>query len=330
MGKVITAMLVAIFPILAQYLGGLILIILQFITDIIHGVCMFLVEALTNVFIINTDMLSGKDKIMTSLVNDFGKPFTALGISALFLIASWHVFKGFFSFLGLGTEEEEAWKIGLKCILYGVLVYESRGLCYYILKIFETVINDLQLTKFNVTWINDYGKNFTTFLNGNVDSEVILNTVGEAYLGGANQVLNIIISIMMLGFFIATDLKLLAIAVDLGEKYVRTAFLIIIAPLSIACGVTKATNQIFSAWVKTFTGLLISVFIKYFLLKVYSESMQKILYTYDGGNMIKSAVVIIALVSLIEQSDELSRQLGFQAGKIMGAPSEALAKVLRK
>ena len=326
---IITVIIVALWPIIAQYIGGIILTIFQFATDIVHGVCMFLVEALTKQFIVSADMLNGEDKIMTSIINDFGSPFKTLARSVLILVVAWHIFKGFFSFLGLGTEEEEAWKIGLKFMLYGFLIYESRTICYLILDFFGSLVSDLNLTTFNVTWLNEYGENFKTFLNDSVKGENFLDTVKNAYIDSFPQTINMVVTIIMFGFLLATDVKLLGIAVDLGEKYVRTAFLVIIAPISIACGVTKATSQIFNAWVKSFTGLLVAIFIKYFLIKVFSESMQKILYVYDGGNMIKGAVIIIVFVSLIEQADDLVKQLGFQAGRMMEAPSETLASMLK-
>ena len=135
MEKIIVAILTWVGDAIQSIFG----MIVAFWTSIISGVMIYITRAFLLLFEINDNAFFGEGNtdIIPKMIRDFTPKFRTVAFSVLILIATWHIFKGFFSFLGLGTEPEEAWKIGLKCIMFGILLTFSNSICSIGLQVFD-------------------------------------------------------------------------------------------------------------------------------------------------------------------------------------------------
>lgn len=302
-------------------------LILKLLITVCHEGLMYLANKMLPLFKIDADILS-TTHVVGKIISTYGSAFRVIGFSVLILIATWQIFKGFFSFMDLSTGPEEAWKIGIKCILFGILVLESKELCRLILKIFDAFMEG-----FNIDAALNFhmGEQFTSNINyvKNYFSRD-LGTVIKSILV-SEHALSIIVLVVQAYFLLLFDIKLIGIAIDFSEKYIKIAIFIMVAPLSFACGVAKATSQIFNAWIKAFTGLLASVAMKYALLALLTHMVNESMFAVasDLGGVIKNAIIMLAMISLVNASDNLVSELGFEPGKQTAGVSGMLAAPIK-
>lgn len=316
-----------------KYIGdglkGILAIFMGIVTTILSSIMIYLAKAFMVMFEIKQDAFfapKGTEKldIIQSMIQDFTPKFQAVAFAVLILVATWHVFKGFFSFLGLGTEPEEAWKIGLKCILFGILLLYSKDICKFGLYIFDQFkdLTGFDPVDFNVDVIGTFTSGVDGLFDDPQNFDEGLGNIADA--GGM-----ILIDILKLVFLIIFTFILIGVGIDMSGKYLKIAILIIIAPVSFACGVTKATNQIFTSWVKSAIGTLMSVFIKYFLMGAF---FSKVLTIGMSGSTSKESmsnlIIMLCYVSLIKQSDNLVNELGFAAGMTPAGASGMIGQVI--
>ena len=88
-----------------------------------------LIQELMGTFTMSTAMFheNSKDMISMLLIYCYER-VRIIGFAVLMLIALWQVFKSFFAYAGY-SQPEESWKIGLKLMLYGILVLYSKEIC---------------------------------------------------------------------------------------------------------------------------------------------------------------------------------------------------------
>ena len=331
---IVGGLLLASINMISQVLLLIIESLLNLLVGAVHSLLMFFVKETMSMFKISVDIFS--DPIMGELISTYGSALRALGLSILVLIASWQIFKGFFSFM-LGNEGEEAWKIGLKCILFGFLVLESEEICRLVLRLFDAFMAGFDIdTALKMDRILDSvnaNMAFAESLSQDTSFMGVLTDMLRIVFStqALTQIINIIILLIQAGFLLLFDIKLIGIAIDLSEKYIKAVILIIVSPLSIACGVAKATSQIFSAWVKSFSGLLASVAMKYVLLALFTYTVNKGIFSANTlSETIKSSIIMIGIASLIKQSDSLVNELGFSAGAATKGASGVLGAPLMK
>ena len=313
--QVISVILKFIIPLMTSIID----IIITFIFTIVHAGCVFVIKNVMGLFMITEkSIFDDKADVVPLMINTYLPNFRSMAISIIALIVAWNLFKTFFEYAGLSSEAEEPWKIGIKIMIFAALVWESKNICRYSIRLFEKLMDVIEIKEFSFTWLDSLKNRFESFDLGAYAGAILQ----EALLSKVPQL------IMFLSLLII-DLKLISVVIDLAEKYIRVGFLIIISPLSMACCVAKSTSQIFTAWVKLFSGTLASVFIKYFLIKILLVNSGTILMN-TRYNVLRSAIILIAFTSLIQQSDELIKELGFQAGRTIGRGTGVVSGLIGK
>ena len=312
----ISGFFATIFRFIGDIFSSLFTTFWKFIVSIISAGMIYVAKLFLQLFEIKTDAYFGGEGIVAKLVSTYTPSFRAIGLSVLILIATWHIFKGFFSFLGLGTEPEEAWKIGLKCIMFGILLIYSGYICRLGLSVFDKFveISGFSPDGFSINVIDIFRGEFSGMFNADNtwSTDESFKHMLNGIVGGFTYIFIFdMIQLMLLCIFC---LQIIGVAIDLAGKYLKIGILIIIAPVSFACGVTKATNQIFSAWVKTYIGALVSVFIKYFFMGVFIKILPEAMGGATFKEQVKSLILFICFMSLLKQSDSLVNELGFAAG----------------
>lgn len=208
-------------------------------------------------FMINDNMLSLKEtEMMGLLLNYCYQKMQLIAILVIMLIASWQLFKTFFAYFGQ-TATEEGWKIGLKVIVYGLLIFKAKDICLIAIRMFNEVAQEIGGIALTIEEAKVIGEN-------EIAKSVTRNGMKDAILSIYNILENTEFSkletygeLAKFCIIIAIDFKLLKMAIDMAEKYMNVMLMIVISPIAFACGVAKSTNRFFSKWVNFFiSGIL--------------------------------------------------------------------------
>lgn len=306
--------------------------ILTLVFTVAHGGMVFVIQNVMNQYMIKDTIFTDEKDIVCNIILTYLPIFRTIAISVIVLIAAWQLFKTFFEYAGFSSEVEEPWKIGIKIMIFSTLVLESKNICRLAVGIFQSFMNEIKIDVFDFGFLNKWVDIFTGGSNGFNLGQGVLKYAESM---GKGVIMSFIPKLIIFILLIIVDTKLLAVAINFAEKYLQAGFLIIISPLAFACGVAKSTSQILSSWVKLFSGTLISVFIKVLLMKILLEKgigfVQDTALDLTGlGTIIKPIILIIAFTSLIEQSDQLTRELGFTIGASSRKTSDSLSRMMGK
>ena len=137
---IIVAVVAVIFLVLAPLLSLILDTIVTLIFTIIHAGMVFVIKNIISEFMVKTTMFTDEKDVVYQIIQTYLPIFRTIAISVIALIAMWQLFKTFFEYAGFSTEVEEPWKLGIKLMIFAALIWESKHICYYIIKMFEDVI----------------------------------------------------------------------------------------------------------------------------------------------------------------------------------------------
>ena len=294
-----------------------------------------LIQELMGTFTMSTAMFheNSKDMISMLLIYCYER-VRIIGFAVLMLIALWQVFKSFFAYAGY-SQPEESWKIGLKLMLYGILVLYSKEICELAIGIAVEIVGilggidvsgNIQRRNAGNLFSGDVANNFSNLygswestnylghiLTGNVGSNMreivtkVLDTVESLEIARDNPIGAIVQWLMI----ILIDMKLFNVALDMTEKYMNLVLMIIISPLAFACGVAKATNKILNKWVTFFTSCILYQVGQFILM-----AMVYYISCHSNANPFKLLLILWAILAMAEDLPSLIDELGFaQIGK---------------
>ena len=227
-------------------------------------------------FMINEKILSLKEtEIMGLLLNYCYQKMQLIAFSAVILIASWQLFKIYFSYFGT-TATEEGWKIGGKFIIFGVLVFKSKEICLFAIKIFTGMAEQIGGIALTVSETNSIG---STMKEAIVSIFDILENTEFSRLETYGELVKFCL-------ILAIDIKLLKIAIDIAEKYMNLVLMIVISPLAFACGVTKATNKYLTKWVSFFSSGILYQLLQYTMIAMLYFVTNKVTTKVTGGGLL--------------------------------------------
>lgn len=284
-----------------QFITNLIGVIVEFIVGIIHGTISSIVSLFTREFLINGKMFENS---LVNLIFQWSKDnLVVIAGSLMILIAMWQIFKTFFSFAGLYGEMEEPWKIGLKVMLFGIMLTNSIDICKYLVanpisKVMELIFNtNIDVTSGKITGVT-YGM------------DIFEITDPTNYVSFTDK--NLLVTIASAVIVIFVDWQMLLFMLDIAQKYVNMIFYILISPIAFAFGVSKATSDILKKWSKLFAGGVAiqgAQILILQLINVYS----RLLPTSTGKNM-GLLFIYMTIGMLIGKVEEILGDLDLPSG----------------
>ena len=251
-----------------------------------------------------------------NFVNILFERVRVVAMAIFVLILAFQVFKAMFAHLGF--EIEEPWKIGLKAIIFGFLLFYSKDLCQLIVSLFA---------------------GFNSFIGEH-------DTFASAVASLAEQWKQTSLLTIVGIFCLYASIKFIFLAFRFAERYVITIVLTIVSPLAFACGTNKSTRPYLQGWVKAFAGnllvqmfqlIMVTAMLLFFRLDASSHNSQWFMgsihspdgvfswtdyFTVSGGNNVIALLVIIALLQITEKAEDLMKEIGIgvaaQFGPLMG------------
>lgn len=179
---------------------------------------------------------------------------------------------------GLGFEGEDPVLLFTRTFVFSFLLLVSRQICDVGLGLTATVIEMLQ-----------------------VPSSVILPMPEETTFSiGASWLLVIII-----GFIIMW--QVVKLFFEIGERYVVTALLTILAPLAFAMGGSKSTADIFKGWVRMFGSMCLMMVFNVIFLKMLISAMA---FMPSGVGVLPWMVLIMGIARVARKIDSIIARIG--------------------
>ena len=211
--------------------------------------------------------------------------------------------KTFIGFLGLNTEIEEAWKVALKTVLFGFIIWYIRDICCFLISGPVTVVRNLILS---VGLGVEDGKIVTTHSDKLL--EVILPTDYITAWGSGSITMSLLKGIITL----YVDYRMFIFLLSMIQKYVNMIFYVMISPLAAACGVSRATDDTFKSWVKLFAGGISIQMIQIILIKlvmVYSKMICQ-----SSAKNWSLVFVYLSIAFVMDKAEEILGELGLTGG----------------
>lgn len=192
----------------------------------------------------------------------FGQAYTLFmycAFAIIFLGMLYQIFKAFFGPL---VQAESPGRVVLKSCFFAILAANAQNIVALVLEIAQipydaisSGIPDVDAAYFGKKML----ENATDMSEFNIDSVIggtILPTMNPSFW---SSVLSIVLFFMLIKSF-------MALALELAERYLMLGILTIIAPLCIACGALKATEEVFKNWLSwVINGCIVMIFTTFFL-----------------------------------------------------------------
>ena len=276
-------------------------VVVEFIIGVIHGAISALLSLFTKEFLINEEMF---ESTMVNSIFQWSKDtLVPMAVALMLLIAMWQIFKTFFSFTGLNVEIEEPWRIGLKVMLFSILILYSVDICKYLVanpisKVMELLFNtNIDVTSGKISGIT-YGKDIFEALDP------------TNYVSFSNKNLCVIIVSAIIVIYI--DWQMLNFILQIAQKYVNMIIYIAISPIAFAFGVSRATQDTFKGWTKLFAGgvaIQAMQIIMLQLINVYS----RLLSNTNGKNW-SILFIYMSIGIVLGKIEEILGDLGLPGG----------------
>ena len=213
-----------------------------------------------------------------------------IGLSLLIIIVVWQITKGMFAFAGI--EVEEAWKIGVKAVIFGFLILNARSISFAVLGIFGKVIS----------FISESGTEMiVTALTDNIFGFIKSIIIGSAAIFDP---LRVVLGLVILW-------KLCMLFFKFCKRLILVAFLVMLSPLAFACGVSQATKGWLVGWTKLFTSNLIIQIVQ--VLSVLALNIFLLHYNW-ADNIFFTFIIITSMLSIIEHLEEIFRDISAAVG----------------
>lgn len=290
-------------------LGGLIKTGINFLINFTMEICLSFIRLVMGLFTITSTMFDVSLHPELKFVSEFHYIFKIFGLSMMTLIAVWQIFKSFFAYMGF--EAEEGWRVGIRTLVYGILIVYSKDIIIVVIKyIYEDMIKLLWSLspELSMGTIGDY---IATSFTGAWES--IKNTPG---MPGGFWV-NALLALYLL-------FKLFSVCFKLAERFALAIFYAITFPLALATGVSKATKPYLQGWVKGFSGNLIVQLGQITIFMAVCKFWEGGFVYYKNGVPIPlmGVMLAISLLKVLDKLEEILRDagvgLGFASGPAMG------------
>ena len=206
-----------------------------------------------------------------------------IAMSLLLLIFAFQLMK---SLMGPLAESENPFKLLVKTIMFGVMLFYSKEICQIVLNIclpHDEFKGFLHLFNTSI----EYGgieANVTLGLDAWEDMKVINDTVlGDiisASSGGAAGVFSVLANTILLLIVAWTYFK---VCLEIVERYVLFGIMTYLSPLAFATGGSSSTGNIFKSWTRMFGSQLVLLLLNVWFLRVFVHGITRAMSNWMGG-----------------------------------------------
>lgn len=292
-----------------------------FILNIMHLAIVWIVKKVRVNFAIDETFFTNNATQFGNIINAFKDKLQIIGLSILLLIVIWQLFKIFFQSANLETDDPM--KLGVRLIIYGFLVGKSYDIIKYIITtIYAPIVKVLFELIYDANIIGlKKDMSLTNMISAILTNLTPVLKLDDTSIEGMGNFALLVQGLILLYI----DVNIASVIIKFAERAVTLFLLTLMSPLTFACGVAKSTRYIFEGWIKSFCGVLVMYFTYNFALIM----VILFLYLSEGGmlvidgryigfdgqrSFIFSAGVILGLLSLLDQSENLARELGLGTG----------------
>lgn len=242
----------------------------------VHGLMLEIVEYIANVLLDVFGMDLQFFRSAVPVTDDIIRIITAAGWALLIGNLVFQALKSMAS--GLGFEGEEPQLLFTRTFVFSFLLLASRQVCDIGLGLSGTVIDLLQ-----------------------VPSSVTLPTLEETMFDiGASWLLVIIISVIIMW-------QVVKLFFEIGERYVVTALLTVLAPLAFSMGGSKNTADIFKGWCRMFGSMCLMMVFNVVCLKMLISALA---HTPGGLEALPWTILIMGIARVARKIDSIITRLG--------------------
>ncbi|MBP5426876.1 MAG: hypothetical protein J6Y29_03155 [Clostridiales bacterium] len=291
------------------------------ILDLMHTTALWLIKKIRVNFAIDETFFTNSQTQFGNVLSVFKDATQIVGLSIIILIVLWQLFKIFFK--SGGIETDDPMKLGVRLIIYGILVGKAYDIINMIIvSIYSPVVNGL----LSIIYDSD--------IMG-LNKDMSLTNVMSMILGSLGTVLKLdssalksfgTFSTLIQGLVLLyIDYNIVLVVFKFAERAVTLFILTLISPLTFACGVSKNTKHIFEGWIKAFVGVLVM----YFVYNLTLVLVILFLYLSNGGQLTISGAVhgfngqtsfifatgmLLGILSIMDQAENIAKELGFNTG----------------
>ena len=316
LGKMLAGMLLEIVFLLVN---GLCAVLLHYA----HKIAIFLIHRIKINFAIDDTFFTNSSTQFGRVLAVFRNRITTIALAIMLLIVIWQIFKSFFSYMDLETDN--AVKLAFRVMIFTFLIYYSQDIIKYIISVLYKPIGNIiysiiyDLEGVGIKRGMNLGKMISLILK-DIEGALLLDWSSSWKLGSFAMVLQQLVLVYV-------DYNILILMVKFAEKSIVLLLLIILAPIAFACGVSKNTKHIFDGWVKSFSGVLVvytiyNLVLSMLVVFLYLNSKKIILingikYTFAGDrSFIFATGIILGILALIDQGETIAKGLGFNTGGV--------------
>lgn len=257
--------------------------------------------------------------------------FLWAGFFILFTICTFQLFKSFFGPL---SEAESPVALIAKTVLFTGLVGFSDQIVQFAINIGTVpyeILNNPLLIHTGTTSIIPKISDITS-------SGVFAAGATSAVSGGAVLEMGPLLLLIGVIYFIMLIKEFFKLLLEVVERYVILGLLSVVAPLCIACGASKATNQVFKSFIKMLISQIIVMCFSIFFLKGFTSGFTQFFanvasavvlgtsgtdtfrghYVATGANIFVQALMLLAWLKLGQKIDAHMGQLGLNVAQAGG------------
>ena len=226
----------------------------------------------------------------------------AMGIMLITLFAMWQIFKSFFAFTGIAVEDPMT--IVYKLISGIFLVWYGGDILMMSLELVNALVAGVAAATFSG--------------DGTVAS--LLETIIFSFSGGSLAFSIFSWTIIPMGYILY---QLIRLMVRMFQRRVLMTFLILAAPLAMACGVSKSTEGFQTGFIRVYAGNLIILLMQNVLLSAMS------IYAMNDLTNAVNFVIIIGIFYVFDRLEPLIREMSIATGleRDVGGAFSALQSV---
>lgn len=180
--------------------------------------------------------------------------FVWTGIGLVLLNMVWSLFRGFGA--GLEMETEDPVKLVIRSLIFILLIWFAAPIVDTVLAIGGTPYN----------WIMSANLPGIQFANFN---SVLLVVIGVLANGSVALIVLVLILILAWNY--------LKLFLEAGERYILLGVLVFTAPVALAMGASRSTNNIFKSWCRMLGGQLFLLCMNAWCLKLFTDMVGEFL-----------------------------------------------------
>lgn len=233
------------------------------------------------------------------------KLFLYCAFAIIFLGMLYQIFKAFFGPL---VQAESPGRVVIKAVFFSLLVANAQNIVALVFEIaqipFDAIYNESLQGSFGFT-VDD----IITVKNGSNLLGTLVNTLSP--LNGTIMSVGFWTTLISIILFFMLIKQFMMLALEMAERYLMLGVLTIIAPLCIACGSLKATEDVFKNWLSwIINGCIVLIFTTFFLSVFISN--------FNASTEIPYMLLWIAWFKVGQRIDEHMNALGLKTAKTGG------------